>query len=77
MRRPELVWEYRYKIIEGVGRGLLYLHQELRSRIIQRDLKVSTILLDANMNSKISDFDLAKLFDISDSKGNTSHNAGT
>lgn len=77
VRRHILVWKHRNKIIEGVGRGLLYLHQESRFRIIHRDLKASNILLDSNMNPKISDFGLAKLFDISASEGNTSHIAGT
>jgi serine/threonine protein kinase len=76
-RRHELVWNHRYKIIEGVGRGLLYLHQESRFRIIHRDLKASNILLDSDMNPKISDFGLAKLFDISAIQGNTNHIAGT
>ncbi|XP_066365478.1 cysteine-rich receptor-like protein kinase 29 [Miscanthus floridulus] len=60
------------RIIEGIGRGLLYLHED-----IYRDLKASNILLDAYMNSKISDFGLAKLFSIDSSMGNTSHIAGT
>ncbi|KAK8457531.1 hypothetical protein SEVIR_3G200800v4 [Setaria viridis] len=76
-RQQELGWGLRHKIIEGIGRGLLYLHEDSRLTIIHRDLKASNILLDGDMNPKISDFGLAKLFNIESSVGNTSHIAGT
>ncbi|CAO1948025.1 unnamed protein product [Urochloa humidicola] len=76
-RQPELTWGQRHKIIEGIGRGLLYLHEDSRLTIIHRDLKASNILLDVHMNPKISDFGLAKLFNIESSVGNTSRIAGT
>ncbi|TVU19884.1 hypothetical protein EJB05_36063, partial [Eragrostis curvula] len=76
-RQQELSWSQRYKIIEGISRGLLYLHEDSRLKIIHRDLKPANILLDADMNPKISDFGLAKLFNIDSSVKNTSHRAGT
>ncbi|KAJ0983400.1 hypothetical protein J5N97_011655 [Dioscorea zingiberensis] len=76
-RRENLDWKSRYKIIEGIGRGLLYLHEDSRLRIIHRDLKASNILLDVDMNPKISDFGIAKLFYLDETQGNTSLIAGT
>lgn len=57
-----LDWPTRIKIITGAARGLAYLHEGSRQRIIHRDIKASNILLDNNMNAKIGDFGLAKFF---------------
>ncbi|CAN8234977.1 unnamed protein product [Cochlearia groenlandica] len=57
-----LSWYNRWRIIIGVARGLLYLHEEAPIRIIHRDIKASNILLDNDLNPKISDFGLAQLF---------------
>ena len=72
-----LDWVRRYKIIGGIARGLLYLHEDSRLRIIHRDLKASNILLDSEMNPKISDFGMARLFELSQSERSTNRILGT
>ncbi|KAF5770751.1 putative protein kinase RLK-Pelle-DLSV family [Helianthus annuus] len=72
-----LDWTKRFHIINGIARGLLYLYQDSCLRIIHRDLKAANILLDNDMNPKISDFGLARRFKGYETRVKTKNVVGT
>ncbi|XP_021723546.1 putative cysteine-rich receptor-like protein kinase 35 isoform X2 [Chenopodium quinoa] len=73
----QLDWGKRAHIIEGIIQGLLYLQEYSRLTIIHRDLKASNNLLDKDLNPKISDFGMARIFQTDEYEANTSKIVGT
>ncbi|THG20539.1 hypothetical protein TEA_010203 [Camellia sinensis var. sinensis] len=76
-KRVKLDWAKRFHIIQGIARGLLYLHRDSCLRVIHRLLKASNILLDDDMNPKISVFGLALTFQVTQELANTHRVVGT
>ncbi|KAJ6828186.1 L-type lectin-domain containing receptor kinase IV.1-like [Iris pallida] len=74
--KPVLTWDQRFRIIKGVASGLLYLHEDWEQVVVHRDIKASNVLLDSEMNGRLGDFGLARLYEHG-SVPQTTHVVGT
>ncbi|KAJ4796494.1 Protein kinase superfamily protein [Rhynchospora pubera] len=76
-KRKKLNWGMRFDIINGIARGLFYLHHDSKDSIIHRDLKPENVLLDENHNAKIADFGISKILDKNKTHNTTRSGSGT
>ncbi|KAI5429819.1 variant 3, L-type lectin-domain containing receptor kinase IV.1 [Lathyrus oleraceus] len=74
--RVRLNWSQRFRIIKGVASGLFYLHEGWEQVVIHRDIKASNVLLDGELNGRLGDFGLARLYDHG-ADPHTTHLVGT
>lgn len=74
--KANLSWSERFKIIKGVASALLYLHEEWEQVVVHRDVKASNVLLDSDLNARLGDFGLARLYDHG-TNPQTTHVVGT
>ncbi|KAG2567642.1 hypothetical protein PVAP13_7NG339000 [Panicum virgatum] len=74
--RAPLSWAQRFHVIKGVASGLLYLHEDWEQVVVHRDIKASNVLLDKEMNGRLGDFGLARLYDHG-TDPHTTHVVGT
>jgi serine/threonine protein kinase len=74
--KPNLNWFQRFRILRGVASSLVYLHEDWEQVVLHRDVKASNVLLDAELNGRLGDFGLAKLYD-HDTNPQTTHLVGT
>ncbi|KAL4606579.1 hypothetical protein ACB092_09G113400 [Castanea dentata] len=58
-----LNWSQRFQVIKGVASGLFYLHEGWDQVVVHRDVKASNVLLDGELNGRLGDFGLARLYD--------------
>ena len=77
MNGPNLNWAMRFNICVGIAKGLLFLHEGSPLKIVHRDIKATNVLLDRDLNAKISDFGLAKLHEEDDRSHISTRIAGT
>ncbi|CAI0429040.1 unnamed protein product [Linum tenue] len=72
-----LSWEQRFRVLKGIAAGLLYLHEEWEQVVIHRDVKSSNVLIDGEMNGRLGDFGLARLYSHGTAASHTTNVVGT